>query len=108
MAGVSPTRTTAAPYSRAAATAPSTTTPGPWSPPMASTAIFMPPGPRPSGPFRRDDLPAFVVAAMWAHAVRQLRLPALRAHGARRGGQLVMRPAFATSGLGVAAFRQRH
>src|SRR5437868_9419067 len=73
---------------------------------MASTAIYMPEPPL--GAFDGDDLPAFVIAAMRADAMRQLRLAALRAHRAGRRGQLVVRPALAAAGLGMSSFRQRH
>jgi hypothetical protein len=58
--------------------------------------------------FGRDDLATLVVPAVRAHAVWQLRLSALRAHGTRGIVELVVRAALASARLGVASFRQRH
>src|SRR5262245_23227558 len=99
MAALSPTSTEDSPNSDAAATAPSTTTAGPKSPPIASSAIFM--GDRPAetlGAFHLQHLATLVEAAVRAHLVRELRLPALRAHRARRRGHLVVGSALAAAG----------
>src|SRR5687767_3401284 len=59
-------------------------------------------------PFDRDDLPSFVVAAVGADAMRELGLPALRAHRAGGRGELVVRPALSAARLGMSSFGQRH
>src|SRR3989442_13396735 len=73
---------------------------------MASTAIFI--GPARIGTFDGDDLPALVVTAVRADAMRQLGLAALRTDRPRRRRQLVMGAALATARLRVASFGQRH
>src|SRR5207244_9507521 len=61
-----------------------------------------------SGPFDGDDLPAPVVPAFRAHAMRQLDLATLRARRTARRGKLVVRPTLAPARLRVTSFRQRH
>src|SRR5262249_30024119 len=75
---------------------------------MASTAIFIAPSSARLLSFHRDDLAALVVTAVRAHAVRELRLPALRADRARGRVELVVRAALAAAGLRVSSLRQRH
>src|SRR5215831_16502457 len=58
--------------------------------------------------FDRDDLPALVVPAVRADAVRQLGLAALRTDGPSGRGELVVRPALAPSGFRVSSLGKRH
>src|SRR5262245_39069189 len=99
MEAAGPTSTTPRSRCRAAASAPSTTFAGAKSPPMASTAtqtrLFLVNGAR---------LTAAVVAAVRAHAMRLLRLVAVRALGEPDLLQRVMRAALGRPRLGVSSF----
>src|SRR5262245_50704217 len=55
-----------------------------------------------------DDLPAAVVAALGAGAVRELRLAAVRAGGGGGLGEGVVRPPAVAARLGMAPFGVRH
>jgi len=56
----------------------------------------------------RPCLSATVVAAIDAHAVRWLRLVALRAFAQPDGGERIVRPALGRARLGMASFGIRH
>ena len=91
----------------AARTAPSTSAFGAWSPPIASTAMVSMLG-RGYSCDHFDDFAAFVLAALRANAVRQLRLVAVGA--LRKTGclQRIVRAARARAPLGVSTFGIRH
>ena len=127
-----PTSVTPRSKCRDAASAPSTTWPGASSPPIASTAIrimsgigCLVPGARPRGPAApatglsrrpggplllvdRASLAAAVVAAVRAHAMRRLRLVAVRALAEPDRLQRVVRAALGRPRLRVSSFWIRH
>src|SRR5882672_8371726 len=104
--------------SRIASMAPWITTPGARSPPMASTpmtggparSLTAPPPPplRALRPLLRDHLFARVVAAVAAHAVRKLRLAAVRAERPGRHREFPVRAALLAAGARVSSLGYGH
>src|SRR5664280_564939 len=101
-----PTRRTRTPNCRTASTAPATVAAGAWSPPIASRATapetaFVMPRPGSGDLLDVQDLTALVHATVLAHAVRLLRLEAVRAYRLGRLGQVIMRPPLVAARLGM-------